>query len=77
MGDVVATSVAQPRLTARVVALFAGIALLLASIGIYGLLAYSVAQRSQEMAIRIALGAQTQSIYTLVFGQGMRLLPSV
>jgi putative ABC transport system permease protein len=74
MDDVVSFSVAQPRLTASVVALFAAVALLLASIGIYGLLAYSVAQRSQEMAIRIALGAQPQSIYTLVFGQGFRLL---
>ena len=74
MDEVVSFSVAQPRLTARLVALFAGVALLLAAIGIYGLLAYSVAQRSQEMAIRVALGAQSQSIYSLVLGQGMKLL---
>jgi len=50
------------------------VALLLAAVGIYGLLAYSVAQRSQEMAIRVALGARSQSIYALVFGQGLKLL---
>ncbi|HME06183.1 MAG TPA: ADOP family duplicated permease, partial [Bryobacteraceae bacterium] len=74
MEEVVSSSVAQPRLTAQVVGLFAGVALLLAAVGIYGLLAYSVAQRSQEMAIRVALGARSQSIYALVFGQGLKLL---
>jgi putative ABC transport system permease protein len=74
MDQVVSFSVAQPRLTTRVTTLFAGMALLLAAIGIYGLLAYSVAQRSHEIAIRMAVGAQAVNIYSLVFGQGMKLI---
>jgi ABC-type antimicrobial peptide transport system permease subunit len=51
---------------------FAGVALLLALIGIYGSIAYSVAQRTQEMGIRRALGAQQSDILRLVVGQGLR-----
>ena len=53
--------------------IFAGLALLLASIGIYGILSYSVRQRTQEMGIRMALGASKKQILQLIVTQGMRL----
>jgi putative ABC transport system permease protein len=73
MEDVIGTSVAQPKLTMQFVAVFAGFALLLAVIGIYGVMAYSVTSRTQEMGIRLALGATPEDILRMVVGQGMRL----
>ena len=74
MNEVISTSVAQPRLTARLIAGFALLALTLAAIGIYGVMAYSVAQRKHEMAIRIALGAGPASILKLIAKQGLALI---
>jgi putative ABC transport system permease protein len=73
MEEVVGASVAQPKLTMQFVGIFAGFALLLAAIGIYGVMAYTVTARKQELGIRVALGARPADILRLVVGQGMRM----
>lgn len=74
MDDVVSTSVAQPRFTAVLLGLFAGVAMVLGASGIYGMLAYMVAQRTREIGIRKALGAQPGQLARAVVLQGMTLV---
>ena len=73
MDDIVALSTSREQFNMLVMTVFGGSALLLAAIGIYGVMAYSVAQRTQEIGIRLALGAGGSAVRRMVLLQGLRL----
>jgi putative ABC transport system permease protein len=74
MNQVLSTAMARPRFMTFLLVLFAAVAMLLATVGIYGVMSYTVAQNTREMGIRLALGAQATDILRLVVGRGLILV---
>jgi putative ABC transport system permease protein len=73
MSELLYSSLTRERFTMLLMIVFAGLALTLASVGIYGVMSYAVTQRTHEIGIRVALGAQTGDIFGQVVGRAMRL----
>ena len=73
MDHLISGSVSPRRFSSVLVAIFAGLALLLAAIGIYGVMSYTVGQRTQEIGVRMALGAQLTSVRRMILGQTLKL----
>jgi putative ABC transport system permease protein len=73
MEENMAATVAQPRFRTWLIGIFAGLALILAGVGVYGVMSYTVTQRTSEIGIRVTLGAQPEDVFRIVVGEGLRL----
>jgi putative ABC transport system permease protein len=73
MREIRAESVQEEKLTLTLLSLFAGIALVLAIVGIYGVMSYAVTQRTHEIGIRLAIGARPRDVFRMILGHGMKL----
>jgi putative ABC transport system permease protein len=74
MEEYISATVATPRFNTTLLVIFAGVALILTIVGLYGVMSYSVAQRTNEIGIRMALGAQTGDVLRLIVSQGFKLV---
>src|SRR6185369_13503611 len=74
MDEYISATVAAPRFNATLLVIFAGVALILTIVGLYGVMSYSVAQRTNEIGIRLALGAQSRDVLLMVVKQGSTLI---
>ena len=73
MEDNMATTVSQPRFRAWLIGIFAVLALVLAAVGVYGVMSYTVTQRTSEIGVRVTLGAAPEDVFRIIVGQGLRL----
>jgi putative ABC transport system permease protein len=73
MEENISTNVAQPRFRAWLIGIFAMLALVLAAVGVYGVMSYAVTQRTTEIGIRVTMGAQPRDVFRIIVGEGLRL----